>query len=125
MTTHAIFGTLASLTGAVLLGGTGVLATAGTASALDVTYSGWDSGTNLLLDGGETSAAIADGNAYTSRLCADAIDLAVQQGISFADQARSTCATAVITCAKDARSRGNALSGTRLFADGGHRCLVR
>jgi hypothetical protein len=125
MTTHTILRRLASLTGAVLLGGTGVLAAAGTADALDVTYSSWDSGTNLLLDGGETSAAVAEANAYTSPLCADAIDLAIQQGISFPDRARSTCATAVVTCAKDARSRGNALSGTRMFADGGYRCLVR
>ncbi len=125
MTTRLLTRRLASFAGTLLLGLAAAFASAGPASAFDLHYSSWDSGTEVLLTSAETGAAVADGTYFTGPLCGDAITRAVQSGIPFPDAARSSCQLAVSLCAKDARMNNRALSGTRLFADGSHRCLVR
>lgn len=123
MNAHARRAALAAA--ALVTAATGVLASTGTAQAFEVSYSSWDGGTNVLLTGPETSAAIADGVYFTTGLCGDAITRAALTGISFPDRARAACGSATTVCAQEARAMGNALSGTRLYADGTHRCLVR
>jgi hypothetical protein len=125
MSTTLIRRSLACTATAVLVTGIGALTMTEPASAVEVSYSAWDSGTNVLLDSAETSAAVAQGTAFTDGVCAHAITTAVQAGVFFPDQARSACPTALITCARDAYSNHRALSGARLFADGSVRCLVR
>jgi hypothetical protein len=117
--------TLASTATAVLVTVAGGLITNDAASAYEVSYSSWDSGTNVLLDSAETAAAVSQGNAFTSGVCSAAVTTAVQTGVFFPDRARSACPTALITCARDAYTHNRALSGARLFADGSVRCLVR
>ena len=125
MNTKLIRRALASTATAVLMTVAGGLVTNDAASAYEVSYSSWDSGTNVLLDSAETAAAVSQGNAFTSGVCSAAVTKAAQTGVFFPDGARSACPTALITCAMDAYAKGNALSGARLFADGNVRCLTR
>ena len=117
--------TAAAAAAALLVGGAGVLATTGPASAFDLTESSWDAGTNILLDASETDAAVSDGIYFTGGLCGSALTRALQTGVYFSDEAAMKCPSAVIACALDASRRGNALSGTRFYADGTYKCLVR
>ena len=102
MNTTLIRRSLACTATAVLVTGIGALTMTEPASAVDVTYSAWDSGTNVLLDSAETSAAVGQGIAFTGGTCAAATTEAAQAGVFFPDRARSACPTALITCARDA-----------------------
>ena len=125
MNTTSIRRAASAAVAAALMTAVGGLTTHDAATAYEVSYSAWDSGTNVLLDGAETSAAVGQGIAFTSGVCGHAITTAVQTGVFFPDQGRSVCPTALIDCARDAHSNNRALSGARLFADGHVRCLVR
>ena len=92
------------------------------AAAVEVAVA-WDGGTNVTLDGAETTAVIRDGIYVSSPLCSDAINAAVQAGISFPDSARSNCSTALSVCARDARAAGRAYSGVRFYTTE-YKCLV-
>ncbi len=124
MNTTMIPRALASTATAVLVTVAGGLSR-DAASAYEVSYSAWDAGTNVLLDSAETAAALSQGNAFTSGVCSAAVTKAAQTGVFFPDRARSACPTALIDLCQDAYTKGNALSGARLFADGNVRCLTR
>jgi hypothetical protein len=126
---------------AAILAGSAVLTSGAAVAALDsaraadpfvsVAWSAPSAGVDVLL-----SAQATFGVAKTedsSRVCGDAINLALQAELPFPDPLRVACGSAVRVCVNDAvRVRGNALSGVRLYTGrnpqfpvGTYRCLVR
>jgi len=122
--TNNLFRPVAAAGAAVLLSVVGALAVTDAAHAVDLTGPSWDNGVDVHLSSVETTSAVSQGIYATGSMCTQAINQAIQGGVVFPDAARTTCAESVAVCARDARVANRALSATRLYADGTHKCLV-